>query len=169
MVQNCSFWAEKDNLTTSFILIYWNCCQGPFNKLAPQIEPYSNSCQYPLINYLELELWFDCWLLLPSCRKWWLFDFGPGFESCSRFSRFCWLLKFGIISDAAAAAAAAGSSNICISSCRLRSSSALWMALDSQIAWSICEVKVWKKGRKNCSYFHIYFQSISATTKHRLY
>ena len=151
MVQNCSFWAEKDNLTTSFMLLsykkpfYWNCCQGPFNKLAPKNEPYPNSFQYPLINYLELELWFDCWLLLPSCRKWWLFDFGPGFESCSRFSRFCWLLKFGIINDAAAAAAAAGSSNICISSCRLRSSSALWMALDSQIAWSICEVKVWKK------------------------
>ena len=32
------------------------CCPGPFYELIPQSEPHLNSCQYPLINYLEIEL-----------------------------------------------------------------------------------------------------------------
>ena len=49
-------------LVTSFILLscnkdffYWNCCPGPSNKLVPWIEPYLDSCQYPLINYFGSE------------------------------------------------------------------------------------------------------------------
>ena len=32
---------------------YWNCCSGPSNELVLQIGPHPNSCQYPLINYLD--------------------------------------------------------------------------------------------------------------------
>ena len=34
------------------MLLSWN--KEKLNKLVPQIKPHPNSCQYPLINYLEL-------------------------------------------------------------------------------------------------------------------
>ena len=68
MVQNCSFelnlifcyhgqlfwwpllyfWVEIKKTCS------WNCCLGPSNKLMPQFKPHLNTCQYPLINYLDL-------------------------------------------------------------------------------------------------------------------
>ena len=34
---------------------YCNCCPGSSNKPVPQIEPQpKSSCQYPLMNYLDL-------------------------------------------------------------------------------------------------------------------
>ena len=59
------FWFHKCTfLYVSFMLLswyfkescYWNCCPGFSNKLVSQIKPNPNSFQYPLMNYLVLDL-----------------------------------------------------------------------------------------------------------------
>ena len=43
------------NLLSSALHTYWNCCPWSSNKLVPQIKPHPNSCQFPFINHLGLH------------------------------------------------------------------------------------------------------------------